>query len=167
MLQVNKTRLIGAAALLAFTAGCHHKEHADAAKTATEVKDNMTQLIAAFTARDVDKAVSFDAPDMVGMFHGQPNTVGPDADRAVTKMQAADPAMKLAVSDVAVQAARSGDLAVWRAKYSYTYTDPATKAAKTEQGNWVVGWTRDKDGKLKESWSVVSDTGPSDSKSAA
>jgi ketosteroid isomerase-like protein len=158
MFHAHKTRLIGAAALLALTAGCHHKEHADAAKTETEVKDNMTQLVAAFTAGDVEKAVSFDAPDMVGMFHGAPNTVGQEADRAVTKMQMSDPAKKLAVSDVVVNAARSGDLAVWRAKYNYTYTDPATKQVKAEEGNWVVGWIRDKDGKLKESWSVVSDT---------
>lgn len=156
MLATHQTRLLAAAAALALVAGCHQRP--DAARTSAEVKANMTAMVAAFAARDADKAVSWDAPDFTGMFHGTADTHGQEADRALTKQQVADPAMKFSVSDVIVDAAKSGELAVWRAKYSYTYTDPATKQPKTEVGNWVVGWKRDGEGKLKEAWGVVSDT---------
>jgi len=156
MLATHKAHLFTAAAALALVTGCHHKP--DAAKISVEVKANMTEMVAAFAARDADKAVSWDAPDFTGMFHGMADVHGQEADRALTKQQVADPAMKFSVSDVIVDAGKSGDLAVWRAKYSYTYTDPATKQPKTEVGNWIVGWKRDGDGKLKEAWGVVSDT---------
>lgn len=156
MHATHNTRVLAAAAALAIVSGCHSKP--DGAKTSTEVKDNMTAMVAAFAARDADKAVSWDAPDFVGSFHGTTDVHGQEADRALTKQQVADPAMKFSVSDVIVDAGKSGDLAVWRAKYSYTYTDPATKQPKTEVGNWIVGWKRDGYGKLKEAWGIVSDT---------
>ena len=156
MLATHKARFLAAAAALSLVTGCHNTP--DAAKTSAEVKANMTKMVAAFAGRDADKAVSWDAPDFTGMFHGMPDAHGQEADRTITKEQVADPAMKFSVSDVIVDAAKSGDLAVWRAKYNYTYTDSATKQPKTEVGNWIVGWKRDGEGKLKEAWGVVSDT---------
>ena len=156
MLATHKYRFLAAAAALSLITACHHRP--DAAKTSADVKANMTAMVAAFAARDADKAVIWDAPDFVGSFHGMADTHGQEADRALTKQQVADPAMKFSVSDVIVDAAKSGDLAVWRAKYSFTFTDPVTKQPKTEVGNWIVGWKRDGDGKLKEAWGVVSDT---------
>lgn len=156
MFSADKSRLLIAVAALTLITGCNSQPTAE--KTATEVKETMTKMVTAFAARDADKAVSWDAPDFTGMFHGMPDVHGQEADRALTKLQVADPAMKFLVSDVIVDAAKSGDLAVWRAKYSYTFTDPASKLPKTEVGNWVVGWKRDSDGKLKEAWGIVSDT---------
>ena len=158
MLISRKSQAFVAVAALALVSGCHEQPHLDGAKTEAEVKANMTEMVAAFSARDADKAVSWDAPDFVGSFHGFPDVRGKDQDRTLTKEQVADPAMKFSVSDAIVDTAKSGDLAVWRAKYSYTYTDPATKQPKTEVGNWIVGWKRDGEGKLKEAWGVVSDT---------
>ena len=158
MLATNRLQLFGAVAALALLAGCNGKPAGDAAKAGDEVKANMAAMVTAFAARDADKAVSWDAPDFVGMFHGMEDVRGQEADLTITKLQVADPAMKLSVSEEVVDVAASGDLAVWRAKYSYTYTDPATKQPKTEVGNWVVGWKRAEDGKLKEAWAVVSDT---------
>ena len=157
------TRKLGLTAALAtaiLISGCHGKGDGRQAKTEAEVRDGMTQIVTAFAARDADKAVSFDGPDFVGIFHGTPNLNGQEADRAITKEQVADPAMKFSVSEAAVEAAKSGDLAVWRATYSYTFTDPATKQVKTELGNWVVMWKRGADGKMKETWSVVADLPP-------
>lgn len=151
-------RIAPAAAALALLVGCNSAPAADGAKAADEVKTNMAAMVAAFAARDADKAVSWDAPDFVGMFHGMANVTGQEGDRALTKEQVADPAMKFAVGEPVIDVAASGDLAVWRATYSYTYTDPATKQPKTEVGNWVVGWKRDHGGAMKEAWGVVSDT---------
>ena len=134
-------------------------EKADTTKIADAVKAEVTQLIADFNAHDVAKAVSHDAPDMVGMFHGAPNIVGPEADTAMTKQQVADPAARIAVSDESVDVAASGDMAVYRATYAYMMTDPATKKIVTENGNWLVGYKPQADGSWKIAWNVVSDTG--------
>ena len=158
MLATHRSKLFVATAALAFMAGCQGSHSGDAAKAGDEVKANMAAIVAAFVARDAEKAVSWDAPDFVGMYHGTENVIGPEGDLKLTKEQVADPAMQFSVSDEVVDVAKSGDLAVWRAKYSYTYTDPATKQPKTELGNWVVSWKRGDDGKLKEALSVVTDT---------
>lgn len=158
MPKSRKFRFLPCAAALVLLAGCNTAPAVDSAKVGDEVKANMTEMVAAFAARDADKAVSWDAPDFVGMFHGAPNVSGKEGDLALTKEQVADPAMKFSVSDEKIDVAASGDLAVWRATYSYTYTDPATKQPKTEVGNWVVGWKRQSDGTMKEAWGVVSDT---------
>ena len=133
---------------------------ADPAKVAEGVKANAAAVIAAFNAHDAEKAVSYDAPDYIGMFHGIPNVVGPEADLALTKQQVADPAAKVTVSGEDVSVAAAGDRALWRAMYAYTYTDPKTKQPTTENGNWLIGWRKQEDGSWKEAWGVVSDTGP-------
>ena len=158
MLMPTRLRLLPVIAGLALVAGCNPAPAADGAKAREEVKTAMAGIVAAFVARDADKAVSWDGPDFVGMFHGTPNVIGQEADRALTKEQVADPGMKFSVGDETIEAAASGDLAVWRATYSYTFTDPKTKQPKTEVGNWVVMWKRGSDGAMKETWSVVSDT---------
>ena len=102
--------------------------------------------------------VPWNIPTKSGPSHDTANVIGQEADRAITKEQVADPGMKFSVGDEAIEVAASGDLAVWRATYSYTFTDPKTKQPKTEVGNWVVMWKRGSDGAMKETWSVVSDT---------
>ena len=94
------------------------------------------------------------------MFHGAPNTVGPEADLAITKMQIADPNMKLTVADASVDVPASGEMAVYRATYAYTFSDPKTKKPTTENGNWLLGYKAEADGSWKLAWGVVSDTGP-------
>lgn len=145
---------VGAAALLA---GC--AQRVDNAKIADEIKADADQIVTGFNAHDAAKTVVFDAPDMVGMFHGLPNTIGPDQDLASTKQQLTDPAAKLAVSNETVDVAASGDMAVLRARYDFTATDPKTKQPSTEHGNWIAGWRKQPDGGWKMAWSVISDVG--------
>jgi ketosteroid isomerase-like protein len=153
-----------AAALAGSLAACGSPEPAkpatDAGKVAAAVKADVDQLIAAYNAHDAARAVSHDAPGVVGMFHGQPNVVGPDQDLAMTKQQLADPMAQIAVSDESVDVAASGDMAVYHATYAYTFTDPKTKEAATENGNWLVGYKVQPDGSWKIGWDVVSDTTP-------
>lgn len=152
-----------ATAALGLLAACSTQppaEAVDTSKIADAVKADVAALVTAFNAHDADKAVSFDAPDFVGMMHGMPNVVGPAADLAVTKQQTADPAAKIEVSDEDVSVAAAGDRAMFQSTYAYTFTDPTTKKPKTEHGNWLVGFRKQTDGSLKIKWSVVSDTGP-------
>jgi len=137
-----------------------HVAPVDPAATAAEIKALTRDHIAAFNARDAVGATSMQTPDYLGFFHGAPNTIGHAADLAVTKVQVADPAMKLVVGNEHVDVAQAGDMATWRCTYRYTYTDPATKQARVESGNYIIGFKRQADGKMKSAWSVVSDTPP-------
>lgn len=131
---------------------------ADPAKAAEEVKADVTQMVAEFNAKDVDKAVAHDASDFVGFFHGAPNIIGPEADRALTKEQVAN-LVSLVISDQTVDVAKSADMAVHRATYAYTVNDPATGKQVTEHGNWLLGYKKE-NGAWKIAWNVVSDTPP-------
>jgi len=152
-------------ALGAMAASCNKPEAAkpaaDMGKIAAAVKADANQLVSNFNAHDAVKAVSHDADGILIMFHGAPNATGKDADLATTRQQLADPAAKLALSNESVDVAASGDLAVYRATYAFTYTDPKTKKPITENGNWLVGYKPQADGSWKIVWDVVSDTGPS------
>ena len=90
-------RLFVTSAALSLLAACQQSAApaVDTANIAAAVKGEVAGLVAAFNAHDAEKAVSYDAPDYVGMFHGAPNVVGPEADLAVTKQQVADPAAKV------------------------------------------------------------------------
>lgn len=157
-------RLIPIAISLGLLGACGAQQSsapaADNSAIADAVKGQATALVAAFNAHDAEKAVSFDAPDYIGMFHGAPNVVGPEADLVLTKQQVADPAAKVTVSDEDVSVAQAGDRALWRSTYAFTYTDPKTKQPTTENGNWLIGWRKQADGSWKAAWGVVSDTGP-------
>jgi ketosteroid isomerase-like protein len=164
MRRLKTARLIPIAVALSLLAACGGQQSAapaaDNAKIAEAVKGQAAGLVAAFNAHDAEKAVSYDAPDYVGMFHGAPNVVGPEADLALTRQQVADPAAKVTVSNEDVSVAEAGDRALWRSTYAYTYTDPKTKQPTTENGNWLIGWRKQADGSWKAAWGVVSDTGP-------
>lgn len=158
--SITKSMIVGAAMLSA--TGCHHKwgggHHADVAKTADEAKAVIAGVATAYNAHDAAKAASYDSPDYASMFHGQPNGIGPAADEAMMKQQFADPATRFDLSVQSVDVARSGEMAVVRTTYRFSYTDPKTKAVASESGNWVAGLKRQSDGSLKLAWSIGADT---------
>ncbi|HEX3364533.1 YybH family protein [Phenylobacterium sp.] len=142
------------------------KPAADTSKIADAVKADAQAAVAALNAHDADKAVSHDAPSIIGMFHGAPNLSGPAEDLASTKQQLADPAFHLTISNENVDVASGGDMAIYRASYTATLTDPKTKKPMTELGNWVVQYKPQADGSWKMALSVVADT-PAASATAA
>lgn len=158
----NHIALIAVSAVAALSlSACARPEPAkpavDAAKVGEAVKADARQLVVDFNAHDAAKAVAHDAAGEVSIFHGQPNTVGVEADLANTKLQLADPSAKITVSSETVDVAASGDMAVYRASYVYDFTDPKTKKPGSESGNWLVGYKL-VDGVWKIAWNVVSDT---------
>jgi len=150
---------LGATAVLAACSPQPATPQVDTAKIAESVKADVDQLVAQFNAHDAEAAVAHDAQDYVGMFHGMPNVEGPAGDLAVTKQQVSDPAAKVTINSHNVDVARSGEMAVDRATYSFDYTDPKTKKVVTETGNWVLGYKEQADKSWKLAWAVVSDTG--------
>ena len=170
MVTAYTTRMILLCALTASLAACNSAPPAapaappvapsvDTGKIADAVRTDLAQLMTELNARDLDKAVGHDSADMVGMFHGMPNVVGPAADKAMTEQMLKDPAFHLAVSGETVDVAAAGDMAVYRATYTVTVTDPKSKKPVVENGNWLVGYKL-VEGAWKIAWNVVSDTGP-------
>ena len=144
-------------------AGCasgKRQASVDQQAVAAEVKAAIRTQIDAYSARDPEKAISIAAPDMLGMMHGAPNNVGRDAVLAQIRVQMDDPALKLEASDETVDVAASGDMAVYRAPYRFTFTNPATGQPATETGNWVAVFTRQPDGRMKLSKDMVLDLPP-------
>jgi ketosteroid isomerase-like protein len=115
-------------------------------------------MVAAFLRRDVEGATESFADDYVGMFHGQPNVVGKAAEVEVTTAQIADPALGLSLSDVEVDVAKAGDMAVYTSTYAYDFTDPESMTPTTEVGNWVLIYKRQADGTMKVTKGIVTDT---------
>ena len=138
-------------------AGCA-KPNPTTTLTADGVKADVHSLVAAFNAHDAAKTVSHDAPDFVGMFHGMANNQGPAADLSITKLQVADPKAHIDLSNERVDVSKSGDMAVYRATYAATSTDPKANRAVVEHGNLLIGYRVGADGTPKVAWDSFSDT---------
>jgi ketosteroid isomerase-like protein len=131
----------------------------DKNKAVEDVLTDAHGVAAAINAHNPAKAVAHDAPGVVVMYHGVPNTYGADADLANLKqLLAASPAAHVDVGGEAVDMAASGDLAVYRANYVFSHTDPKTARPVAERGNWLFGYKLI-NGAWKIVWSVTSDTG--------
>lgn len=146
--------LAGAAALL--LAGCEATPK-DRAAAHFEVKAAIATQLEGYAKRDLDKIVSVMAPDYVWINHGQPDVRGEANVRAAIAAQLSDPALALTVADEQVDLAKEADMAVYRAIYRYTYTDPSTKRPTTELGNWVAIFRRQPDGTMKLARDVIVD----------
>jgi len=143
------------------TSGAPAKPAVDTSKIADAVKADADQLAADYSAHDVTKVMSHGASDMVAMGHGQPNDVGAAAREAnLKKAFAAVPDAHVTLANETTDVAASGDMAVFHSTYVFTGTDPKTKKAVTENGNYLAGYKPQADGSWKQMWSVVSDTGP-------
>ncbi|HEY7853197.1 MAG TPA: hypothetical protein VIB82_09500 [Caulobacteraceae bacterium] len=165
---MTKITLAGAALAVLMAAavgGCDRPQAAkhatDTGKIAEAITADQAQFIADFNAHDADKITSHETADFVGMSHGSANIVGSAADLVANqKAVVADSTMHVAVADPVVEVAEAGDMAVYRASYSFTGHNPKTKKAITETGNYVAGYKPGADGTWKIAWSVISDTAP-------
>ncbi len=155
-------RAATAALILTPLASCGAPQEAapavDTAIVASEVQAKVDGLVKAFVERDVAGTNVDLAEDYVGIFHGQPNIVGKEADLEITKLQVADPALGLTVTDQKVDVSEAGDMAVYTSAYAYDFTDEATGNTATEHGNWILLFKRQADGSMKITHGIVSDT---------
>ncbi|HEY2482212.1 MAG TPA: nuclear transport factor 2 family protein [Caulobacteraceae bacterium] len=132
---------------------------ADTGKIADTIKADVAATVAAINAHDGPKAVTHDAPDVLVMFHGEPNLVGPAADlKGFQQFLAVSPDAQMSIADETVDVAASGDMAIDRSTYTFDFTDPKTKKKVTETGNNIWAYKLQPDGTWKIAWSVASDT---------
>jgi ketosteroid isomerase-like protein len=92
------------------------------------------------------------------MIHGQANYSGVDTDLKTSKQLFATGPTKEVFSNETVDVADSGEMAVYRATYAWSYTDPNTKQPVTENGNEVAGYRKQADGSWKIEWTITADT---------
>jgi ketosteroid isomerase-like protein len=140
---------------LATLSGCSQLGHDSG--TIDEVRKAALGVVAAYNAQDAHAAAAYDAPDYVGIYHGSPNTVGPAADEAAMKSQAAAGHVDWQLGDGKVTVSKAGDLGIYEAPYTFTVTNP-DKSVTRETGNWIAIFRRQDDGTLKLWRSIASDT---------
>jgi ketosteroid isomerase-like protein len=155
MMHFTRASLIFLAATGSLLSGCHHDHRPrDTDKVAAEVRRDALALVSDYNSGNAEAAAAQDAPDYVGVFHGAPNTVGPAADLAGMKQQIA--AGKAHWGETKVTVSRAGDIGLFEAPYTYTFTD--TKGgAQRESGNWIAIFKRQDDGTMKLWRSIGSD----------
>ncbi|WP_340588976.1 YybH family protein [Erythrobacter alti] len=144
-----------AAPLAACGSPASESERADQSAIGEAVMADVGQTVAAYNARDAERAVRSTAPDFVQIAHGQPNA-DQHANLANTSLAVADPALEMTINDEEVVVTQAGDMAIYSSRYAYTHTDPQTDEAVVEEGNWLLIYRRQPDGTIKIYREIVS-----------
>jgi uncharacterized protein (TIGR02246 family) len=149
--------LTAVAGTLAFQLGCARAEAPAAPDTRVAdeqaIREGEAAWVKDFAAKDVDKVSAHYADDGSSMIPDMTLMTGKDAIRAGLKEEFADPRSSLDFHPSKVEISKSGDLAYSQGKYSYVSTDPKSKKAVMEGGNYVEVYKKQADG----SWKVVAD----------
>lgn len=157
MTDRTSTGLLLALAAAATLAGCARHAHRD---VADQVRRDALGMVAAYNAQDAHKAAAYDAPDYVGVYHGAPNTVGPQADEAGMKALMASAKIDWQIGGGSkVTVAKAGDLGIFEAPYTFTIAMPQGTVTH-ETGTWFAIFKRQRDGSMKLWRSIASDGPP-------
>jgi len=130
------------------------------ADVASVIKADVAEMIAGINAKDIGKATSFDAPDLVSMESMREPSVGAKSDREGLAMAFKyAPEWHLKMIDETVDVAKGRDLAVYRS----TYDEDSSRDGVpfTHRVNYLAGFQRDGDGMWRIHWSVVCAQSPS------
>ncbi len=158
------TFLMLALAAVTLCSGCGHRwaeRHRAAreraaqqrvAEAEAQIRATDAAMTKAAQAKDLDKCVSGYAPDAVMFLPNAPPVHGIEAIRKVWQSMLAAQGANVTITPIAVDVARSTDLAWERATYSAEVIDKNGKTS-TQTGEAVVVWKKQADG----SWKVVAD----------
>ena len=111
----------------------------------------------AIAAKDVDKSVSFYAPDAVQLSDKGPLVGDPATLRAGWQKMLALPGPGLSLRTTGVAVAKSGDVAYEYGAYDFAVADSAGKITD-QKGKYVVIWKKQTDG----TWKAAVDTNNTD-----
>jgi ketosteroid isomerase-like protein len=165
MMRLNRWAPVAALAVVLLGEGCSQTTTSPVAQAPADtraadeaaIRANSAAWSAATEAKDVDKAVSFYAPDAVTFDDGGPLTSDPAKIRAGFQGLVNAKDSTLAWKTTKVEVARSGDMAY---EYGAYHFDTKGKNGKvsTQTGKYVLVWKKQPDG----SWKVAIDTDNSD-----
>lgn len=118
------------------------------------IRDQETAAGQAWTAKDADKILALYADDATLMLPNSPAMSGKAAMGPAIKGAVADPNFSLSIQNTSVEASKGGDLGFVRGTYMVHQTDPKTKKAIMEKGNYVIVYKKQADG----AWKIAADT---------
>jgi len=157
--------LAGAAALTLSLSGCQKAPppagagKADTAAISETIKADEKAWSDQFQdkARTVDTLTSHYASDALFLAPGLGPTTGIADIRKAYEAGLKDPNFNISFAADKVDVAESGDIASSRARFTETYTDPATKKAKSDSGTFLTVYRKQSDGSWKavEDWAVA------------
>jgi uncharacterized protein (TIGR02246 family) len=162
---MSRTMLIACLAFAALGFGCSNAPAPPPPDTRAAdlqaVKDVEASWLMAFTAKDVDKFVSFFADDGSALYPGAGILDGKPAIKAAMGPYFADPNFATTFQSTRGMASKGGDMVYLQGTYSMTMTNPKTKKPMTDKGKYLTIYTKQADG----SWKAEADTFNSDSPS--
>ncbi len=155
--------LVGAAALALGIAGCERYEHREgdhhakvdvgAIKTAITADEKTWSDEFQAKPKSLDALVAHYAPDAYFVAPGLKPTSGIADIRKVYEEGLKDSNFNFTFAADKVEVAEAGDMAVAQGRFTETYTDPATKQAKSDKGSFLTVYKKQSDG----SWKAVQD----------
>jgi len=120
------------------------------------IKARVRDITTGINAHDAALATSHDAPDVIGIESGMPNSVGVAADLAGFKQAfAAAPDWRVSLVEETVDVPASSDMAIYRSVYNQDSTHDNVPV--TQKVNFISGWSRHQSGAWMMDWYAVSE----------
>ena len=141
-------------ALSALTIACGYQQKPAAQPPDTRAADEnairaaVVEWDKAAAAKDLEKTLSFYAPDAMMFPPGMPMLTAAEKRREGWSQMMALPGYALNFSTTKVEVARSGDIAYETGTYEFTTNDKKGKPS-TAKGKYVVVWKKQADGQWK------------------
>jgi ketosteroid isomerase-like protein len=119
------------------------------------IKANVRDIVSGINTHNAKEATMHDAPNVVVIEGGQPNSIGVAADLSGFKQAlAAAPTWRVSLVDEVVDVPQSGDMAVYRSIYNEESMHD--NVPFTHKVNVISGWSRHENGAWMMEWYVVS-----------
>jgi ketosteroid isomerase-like protein len=129
---------------------------ADRTTTSETIKAQVRDIVAGINAHNAAQATMHDAPNILVVESGQPNTVGVAADLAgFTQAFAAAPTWRVSLVEETVDVPASADMAVYRSVYNQDSMHD--NVPFTGKVNFISGWSRHENGAWIMDWCAVSE----------
>ncbi len=129
---------------------------ADRDAISAAIKAQVRDITAGINAHNATQATMHDAPNIIAIESGMPNTIGALADAAGFKQGfAAAPSWRVSLVEEAVDVPASSDMAVYRSIYNQDSTHDNVPV--TQKVNFISGWSRHENGEWMMDWYAVSE----------
>lgn len=150
--------------VVAFQLGCKPAESPAPPDTraadAQAIRDGEAAWVNDFATKDPEKVLSHYSDDADSMIPDMALMTGHDSIRAGLKQEFSDPNSTLDFHAAKVEVSKSGDMAYSQGTYSYTSTDPKTKKAVHEHGNYIEVYKKQPDGSWKAAEDIATQEAP-------
>jgi ketosteroid isomerase-like protein len=156
---MNRTLFTAASSSLALGIACgsaHASGSVDRTTVGDAIKAQVRDIATGINTHNAAQATMHDAPDILVVESGQPNTVGAAADLAGFKQAfAAAPGWRVRLVEETVDVPASGDMAVYRAVFNQDSMHD--KVPFTQKVNFISGWRLHENGAWMMDWCAISE----------